>query len=151
MFKRILAAVDGSMPSLHALQMASELAIQQKAELHILGVVPPLPAIALEGFSPEYLPTYHDDLEEATQKTLKNAEDETHRSYPELKVATHIKEGRVAKMITETAAEIGADLIVVGSRGTSGVLTWILGSVTREVADSCTVPVLIAKDPAYCT
>jgi len=151
MFKTILAAIDGSKPSQHALHIAAQLARQQGAKLHIVTVVPLLPAIAVEGFNPEYLPQYQEDLEKAMQQTLDKAAEDTKKTHPQLKVTTHLKEGRPAKQITETAAEIDADLIVVGSRGTSGILTWVLGSVTREVADSCTVPILIAKDQSYCT
>jgi len=150
MFKTILAAVDGSKPSQHALHLAAQLAKQQGAQLHIVTVTPLLPAIAVEGFSPEYLPQYQEDLEKAMQQTLDKAAEETRKNHPKLKVTTHLKEGRPAKKITEAAAEIDADLIVVGGRGTSGILTWVLGSVTREVADSCTVPVLVAKDQTYC-
>lgn len=150
MFKSILAAVDGSQPSQHALHMAAQLAKQQKAELHIVTVTPILPAITAEGFSPEYLPRYQEDLEKAMRQTLDKAADETRKNHPGLKVTAHLKEGRPAKKITETAEEVDADLIVVGSRGTSGVLTWLLGSVAREVADSCTAPVLVAKDRTYC-
>ncbi|MFH0850989.1 MAG: universal stress protein [Candidatus Bathyarchaeota archaeon] len=106
--------------------------------------------MAVEGFSPEYLPQYQEDLEKAMQQTLDKAAEDTRKNHPRLKVITHLQEGRPARKITETAAEIDADLIVVGSRGTSGVLTWLLGSVAREVADSCTVPVLVAKDQKYC-
>ncbi|HUV34417.1 MAG TPA: universal stress protein [Candidatus Desulfaltia sp.] len=151
MFKTILAAIDGSKPSQHALHIAAQLAKQQGAKLHIVTVVPLLPAIAVEGFNPEYLPQYQEDLEKAMQQTLDKAAEDTKKTHPQLKVTTHLKEGRPAKQITETAAEIDADLIVVGSRGTSGILTWVLGSVTREVADIYTIPILIAKDQSYCT
>ena len=151
MFKTILAAIDGSKPSQHALHIAAQLARQQGAKLHIVTVVPLLPAIAVEGFNPEYLPQYQEDLEKAMQQTLDKAAEDTKKTHPQLKVTTHLKEGRPAKQITETAAEIDADLIVVGSRGTSGILTWVLGSVTREVADIYTIPILIAKDQSYCT
>jgi len=150
MFKTILAAVDGSDPSIHALHIAAQLAKEQKAQLHIITAIPPLPPIAVEGFSPEYLPQYQVDLEEAMQKTLDKAAEETRKTHPGLKVTTHIKNGRLARIITETAVAVDADLIVVGSRGQSGILTWLLGSVAREIADSCTVPVLISKDSRYC-
>ena len=42
------------------------------------------------------------------------------------------------------------DLIVLGNRGTSGILSWVLGSVSRQVTDACTVPVLVIKDQTYC-
>jgi len=150
MFKTILAATDGSEPGTHALHVAAQLAKEQTAQLHIVTVVPPLPAIAAEGFAPSYLPSYQEDLEEAMQKTLDQAAAETRKAHPGLKIKTHLKDGRPARRITEAADEVDADLIVVGSRGTSGVLTWILGSTAREISDSCTVPVLIVKDRRYC-
>jgi len=162
MFKTILAATDGSEPGTHALHVAAQLAKEQTAQLHIVTVVPPLPAIAAEGFAPSYLPSYQQDLEpsylpsyqqdleEAMQKTLDQAAAETRKTHPGLKIKTHLKDGRPARRITEAADEVDADLIVLGSRGTSGVLTWILGSTAREISDSCTVPVLIVKDRRYC-
>ncbi|MBD3207648.1 hypothetical protein GF319_15065, partial [Candidatus Bathyarchaeota archaeon] len=32
----------------------------------------------------------------------------------------------------------------------SGVATWMLGSVSRDIVESCTVPVLVVKDQRYC-
>jgi nucleotide-binding universal stress UspA family protein len=150
MFKTILAAVDGSEPSTHALHVAAQLAKEQAAQLHIITAVPPLPAIAMEGFSPSYLPEYMDDLEEAMQQVLDKAAEDVKKTHPKLKVTTHLKDGRPAKQITDTAAEVDADLIVMGSRGQSGILSWVLGSTAREVADSCTAPVLVVKDRRYC-
>lgn len=150
MFKTILAAVDGSEPSTHALHVAAQLAKEQVAQLHIITAVPPLPAISLEGFSPDYLPTYQQDLEEAMQQTLDKAAEETRNTHPKLRVTTHLKDGRPAKQITDTAAEIDADLLVLGSRGTSGIISWVLGSTAREVADSCTAPVLVVKNRRLC-
>jgi nucleotide-binding universal stress UspA family protein len=150
MFNNILAAVDGSQPSNHALHVAAQLAKEQKAQLHIITVTPTLPALAAEGFTPDNLPQYQEDLDKAMQQTLDKAAQETRKNHPGLTITTHLKEGRPAKRITETAAEVDADLIVLGSRGTSGILTWLMGSVAREVADSCTVPVLVAKDQSYC-
>jgi nucleotide-binding universal stress UspA family protein len=150
MFKNILAAVDGSDPSIHALHVAAQLAKEQGAHLYIITSVPPLPAIAMEGFSPEYLPRYQEDLEEAMKKTLNQAAEKIKKAHPRLKITTHLKDGRPARQITNTAEEVEADLIVLGSRGQSGILTWILGSTAREVADSCTVPVLVVKDKRFC-
>jgi nucleotide-binding universal stress UspA family protein len=104
----------------------------------------------MEGFSPSYLPEYMDDLEEAMQQVLDKAAEDVKKTHPKLKVTTHLKDGRPAKQITDTAAEVDADLIVMGSRGQSGILSWVLGSTAREVADSCTAPVLVVKDRRYC-
>lgn len=55
-----------------------------------------------------------------------------------------VKMGHPAEEIVKTAKEEGADMIIVGSRGkrTSHLF---MGSVSREVADSADVSVLIVK------
>ncbi|MDA8255577.1 MAG: universal stress protein, partial [Betaproteobacteria bacterium] len=50
---------------------------------------------------------------------------------------------RVADAIVADAREWGADLIVIGSHGRSGVRHLLLGSVAEGVARASTIPVLI--------
>lgn len=55
-----------------------------------------------------------------------------------------VKGGHPAEEILNTAKEEGAELIVIGSRGKrTGHL--FMGSVSREVANSADIPVLIAR------
>jgi len=35
-------------------------------------------------------------------------------------------------------------------RGRGGLISWMLGSTSRGVVESCTVPVLVVKDQEYC-
>ena len=55
--------------------------------------------------------------------------------------------GRPASTIVDEAARLGADLIVVGSRGRGTLATIVLGSVAAEVVDKATCPVLVARTP----
>jgi nucleotide-binding universal stress UspA family protein len=59
-------------------------------------------------------------------------------------VASVVREGHPAEEILATAEEHDADLIVVGSRG-GRQHRFLLGSVSREVANSSHRPVLIAR------
>jgi nucleotide-binding universal stress UspA family protein len=56
--------------------------------------------------------------------------------------------GNVAETILRTAAEERCDLIVLGSRGLSGLKRLMLGSVANAVAAKAAQPVLIVKQPA---
>lgn len=47
--------------------------------------------------------------------------------------------------IVETARARGCDLIVMASHGHTGVARLLMGSVTRQVLDRCTVPVLVYR------
>jgi len=58
------------------------------------------------------------------------------------------RRGSVANAILEEAAEAGAELIVVGSRGLSSVKSFLLGSVSRAVLQRSALPVLVAPSAA---
>jgi nucleotide-binding universal stress UspA family protein len=53
-----------------------------------------------------------------------------------------LKSGDPVDIINETAAEVGADLIVMTTHGRTGVARWLLGSVAESVVRTATVPVL---------
>jgi hypothetical protein len=56
-------------------------------------------------------------------------------------------DGTIAKTILDIARETLANLVVVGTRGRTGVSKLLLGSVAEGVARRSTVPVLL--DPRY--
>jgi nucleotide-binding universal stress UspA family protein len=56
--------------------------------------------------------------------------------------------GAQARPIAEIAAEQGADLIVVGTRGHSGVPGILLGSVTQRLLHLAHQPALAIPPPA---
>ena len=59
-------------------------------------------------------------------------------------VASHvILDARVAKAITDYAAELDADLIAMATHGRGGVARAVLGSVADQVMRTSTVPVLL--------
>lgn len=59
-------------------------------------------------------------------------------------VTTVVKEGHPAEEILETARQDGADMIIVGSRGRRAQ-SLLMGSISREVANSAEISVLIAR------
>jgi nucleotide-binding universal stress UspA family protein len=75
---------------------------------------------------------------------------EVKEKHPGLKVVPIVMSGSPSRKIIEAAKARETDLIVLGNRGTSGILSWMLGSVSRQVTDACTVPVLVVKDGEFC-
>jgi len=61
-----------------------------------------------------------------------------------LKAEAHAAQGNADDVILATAAEVGADLIVVGSKGMRGARRY-LGSVPNSVAHGAHCAVLIVK------
>jgi nucleotide-binding universal stress UspA family protein len=150
MFKKILVAVDGSESSIIALDYAAHIASQEKAELKIISAAEPLPPFVgeTEDLAPTYIPIYQEALHKALLETQKRQMNRLSEEYPELQVSSEVRDGRAAHIIKEASKY--TDLIVIGHRGQGGVLSWLLGSVAKQVVDGCTVPVLVVKNPDYC-
>jgi nucleotide-binding universal stress UspA family protein len=64
-----------------------------------------------------------------------------------LEAHAQVRNGRPAEVIVRTARELDADLVVVGSRGLTGLEGLFLGSVAREVSQQAPCPVLVAREP----
>ena len=60
-------------------------------------------------------------------------------------VSTEIRTGNPAEQILKTADELGADLIVVGSHGLTGIKHFLLGSVADRVLEHADCSVLIVR------
>lgn len=67
-----------------------------------------------------------------------------------LQAETHVAERAesIARTILDEAEAVDADLIIVGSRGLSGVKSLLLGSVSRAVLQRARLPVLVAPSAA---
>ena len=150
---KILVAFDSSEPSKHALDQGVDIARLIEGELLILSVIPRVmvPVFSDEGFgaapisAAHEMTEYQEKMREIYAKSLKEVEENIAENYPELKVTTKLLEGRPSSTIVEQAEKDDVNLIVIGSRGLGGITGWILGSTSRRVVESCTVPILIVK------
>ena len=67
--------------------------------------------------------------------------------YPNLGVRWRLAEDKHASEgILQAATEEGADLIVVGSHGRTGIGRMLLGSIAAKVVSQSPVPVLVARE-----
>ncbi|MGV3722907.1 MAG: universal stress protein, partial [Actinomycetota bacterium] len=65
----------------------------------------------------------------------------------EVETSTEVRDGDPARGILDAADAWGADLILVGASGLSGLDRFLLGSVARNVAKHSRLPVLVARNP----
>jgi nucleotide-binding universal stress UspA family protein len=142
MTMRILVALDGSEPSLRAIDYVLQLhAAAGEMEVHLLNVQIPLESGHVRMF------ISHDDLQEyyreQGQAALKEGRERLERAG--LSCTGHVAVGHSAETIAHFARERGIDTIVMGSHGHSGLGHLLLGSVTAEVIRLAEVPVTVAK------
>lgn len=139
--KTILVAVDGSEYSEKAVKYACMIALPLEAEVYLLYVVP-----MLVNATP-YQDTVSDQPFLALQKV---GEDILARAK---KLAEEhgclaidlISYGEAASRIIEIAEDKNADVIVMGSRGMSGLKRLFVGSTSDKVTRQARCPVLIVR------
>ena len=144
MYHHVLCAYDGSPAAKAALSEAIELASSMNARLAIVTVVERAPAgVAAAGVDPEALAHTMED-ERHTQ--LREAADQVPDDLP---LTTLLRHGHAAKEIVKAAAELGADVLVLGTRGRSRMASNLFGSVAADVHFHTKLPILVvsAQEP----
>ena len=81
---------------------------------------------------------------EAQQQLAKYSEEISRKG---IEVETVVREGYPATVIEEEAARQNVDLIVIGTRGLSGIKHLLLGSIAERVVQKAPCPVLTVKLP----
>ncbi len=146
---RLLVPFDGSVPSKKALNEALNLAQITDSEILVLSVVPeiniPFPSDDVLRKDPAKSKDIQEEIERNYAETLSQAAEDLTNKYPEQKIETKLGRGSPSKSIVDFAKKGEFDLIVMGSKGLGGISGLILGSTSRRVVDSCTIPVLIVK------
>jgi universal stress protein A len=134
--RKILVPIDFSDCSKKALAYAIPFARQFGAELNLLHVVEPYPAV------PEMAPFDAETTEdgrlelEALRKELGNA----------VSCSTLVRLGAPPTEITSAARDLDADLIVISTHGRKGLSRMFLGSTAEKVVRSAPCPVLIVRE-----
>jgi nucleotide-binding universal stress UspA family protein len=148
--RKIVVAVDGSKPSLDASEQAISLAAKYEADLIAVHVVSP--GVRYDYLEDVITPGLPASLKEVIVLAVENGQkylDEVKQKASEskLEVQTEVLIGAtsVVKEIVEYAAEHKIDLIVIGTRGISGIKKMLLGSTASGVLSYAHCPVLIVK------
>ncbi len=141
MFKRILVAYDGSQNAKKALEVAVDIAKKYGAKIYVAEVVD---TATILGLSMGPVPA--DIVDSMRDKAKADLADAKARAEAEgVRAETALLEGDPASAIVEYAENIGADLIVTGSRGLSTIKRVFLGSVSTGIVTHSRKPVLVVK------
>ena len=146
MFKHILLATDGSAASLHAAELAVGLARTHGAKLTAVYVVDPYPYIGVGEINPMGYQAYSAAAQQQAAQAHAHIETLcTQGNQPVALQARLVEDVGAASGIVQTAEAEGADLIVVGSHGRSGIARLMLGGVSNKVVAESKVPVLVSR------
>jgi nucleotide-binding universal stress UspA family protein len=141
---KILLAVDDSKFSDAALEAVIAQMPPKGTEVLVLNVVEPITLSSPPQMSSSYAP----ELE----IRVKEGQELVEREVQKLRAAgfkAHgaVETGDIRGKILDAAAELGADLIVLGSHGRKGVQRFLLGSVAENVARHAQCSVEIVRVP----
>ena len=145
---KILLATDSSEEAELALSTAVDLANSTNSQLHVVTVGPwnPDPSYASHEASLRW-ETY-EQASEAIGKEVQGILDNQVRKIEEgggSVQEAHLRRGRKDEEIVRVAEEIGAGLVVMGSRGLGGVRRALMGSVSDGVMRHAHCPVLVVR------
>lgn len=141
-YSKIVVGYDGSKNAARALERAAQVASQSGASLRIVVVVNTL--IHAYGPPDPYIPQeYFDRMFDEGEAALADATTMCKKLTDD--VSGSVEEGHPAETLLDVARNEGADLIVVGRRGISGVERFLLGGVSSSVVGNSSCDVLVVK------
>src|SRR5215218_7495748 len=135
--EKVLLATDGSKDATLAAGAAVDVCERTGAELHVVHVWYSVPTARLRAFMRAELQKLGNEL---LEEGVKRVEDSGG-----LVSGAHLVEGRAADEILDLAEQIGAGLVVIGSRGLGPVGRIALGSVSEAVIHHSDWPVLVLR------
>lgn len=144
MYSKILVPIDGSEPSIRALDHAVSLAQIHGSEVQIISVIDELKL----PFGAQYGLWAQESHQELIRSSLESLNMEMMRvkdAYSEIMIDASIHEGAPADTIARKAKEEGYDLIVMGKKGLNLIEDLVMGSVTRKVVKISKVTVTVVN------
>lgn len=167
-YSSIMAAVDfdlsGTLPSEHdlnreILDLAASLAISDLASLHIVHAWEALfegRFLSSGGMAPQRLADYAEREHELHRKELYRLAETLQgwigkEAYDYLSPDFHLPKGPAKKVIPALAAQLRADLVIMGTIARTGISGVFIGNTAEAILDQLTCSVLAIKPPGFQT
>ena len=137
---KILLATDGSRDAELARTTAVDLANSTDSELHVVTVAPGYPSYDIR--NPAVIEQLRKQAEDILNEQVEKIEQSGGKvAEKHLRIAERYR----AQQIVQVAEEIGAGLIIMGSRGLGGVRRALIGSVSDSVVRHAHCPVMVVR------
>ena len=148
--KKVLIALDYNPTAQKVAEVGFSMAKSMKAEVILLHVITDPVLYSTAGYSPIMGFSGYMDMGPIQLESidgLKNASlqylEKSKQHLGDKSIQTIVKEGDFADSILETAKELHADIIVVGSHSRKWLENIVMGSVTEKVLHHTSIPLLI--------
>lgn len=145
MYERVLVATDGSLFAAKAVEHSATIARAMGAKLTIVTVTEQAPTFAAAEIGWSLPSSVYDDIRRANVERSRAILSAAASAAGTEVVTVHVENQRPADGIMQTASEMAADLIVVGSRGHGGIQQLLLGSQAAKILAMASCPVLVVK------
>ena len=146
--RQVVVGYDFSPISDEALGLAVEIACRESIHvLHILTAIDSrhgLPIAPVAKADYEYCERIQQLLGERVREVFAGR-----KSAGEVHFFVHARLGHAADEVLQLSAEVGADLILVGSHGRTGVDRLVLGSVSEKIMREAKCPVMVVRPRTY--
>lgn len=143
--KKILVPTDFSRNSKNALFIAAKIAAKSGAEIELLHAnVATIYSTPLSEYAPATDYMEDQEYDESAARALEKMKFELYENpaFAKVKVSVRVEEGFLHSCVRQVAEQDGADLVVMGTKGASGVQEFLVGSNTEKVIRTAPCPVL---------
>ena len=140
--RTLLVPIDFSAHSLGALERACDLAREFDAALHLLHCYE-IPTPGLEQYRIALPETVWERIHAGAEQWLAALAEKT--AAAGLRVTSEVSAEAPGHAIVEVARRVDADIVVLGTRGTTGVKHFLLGSVAERTVRTAPCNVLVVK------
>jgi nucleotide-binding universal stress UspA family protein len=145
-FSTILVGIDGSESSIEAADYAIEMAKKDGAQVIALTVNRiPLSSYGLATPQDEVKQSKENEEMQEFKEWLDKISQNAKQNSVQLKKEIINSQMSVEAAVVEYAESEGVDLIVIGTRGNSGIKNMLLGSIASGIVKYATCPVMVVK------
>ena len=150
-FNRILVPLDGSPFSESTFPHVVELAKNTNREVLLLHICEPpiVPSYGSRPINPTWM-KYRDDMWEEMERLSTSYLKKTAATLKKrgVKVKSRVikaQSGEVAKTIMQISKEEDIDMLIIATRGRSGVSSWVYGRIANRIVEEFSQPILLIR------
>ena len=142
--KKILVPIDGSDTSIKAAKYAVKIAKQNKAQIICIHAITSPPYISEYNYAP-MLPVYYEGAKKLAEEWFRKVMEIAGKEGIDVKTDLLLDVVSVADTIVNYASDKSVDMIVIGTKGRTGLKRFLLGSVANGVVLHASCPVLVVR------